>query len=384
MKILIDANNKGDIPVREVSSPKIVIDANEANVKNRVGIGRYAFNVLKGLYERSNSSDISTDFEILLKSTPLTDLPKETPNWEYKVLNPPLLWTQIALSYYLTTLKSKPQILFSLSHYAPLISHIPSVISIMDLSYLHYPELFRKSDLLKLKYLTYLSAKKAKKIITISEFSKKEIIKHYNINPNNIIVAYPGVDTNVYNPKPNTNTSDFILFVGTLQPRKNIIILIEAFSKLNNNNLKLKIVGKKGWLYDDIFTLVNKLNLQDRVLFANYVSEKELTANYQKALCLVLPSFYEGFGIPVVEAFVCGCPVIVANTSSLPEITAGAALVVQPDSDSLALAINKIYKNKKLAQTLIKKGLERAKTFSWEKTANIIYTTLIKEAKIQL
>ena len=355
----------------------IAIDANEANTKNRVGIGRYALNVLKGLKEINKTSKSPIKFQIYIKNDPLPDLPQKSAFWTYQKLNPSKFWTQIALPIQLLKEKNTSSLLYSTSHYSPFLTNIKSVISIMDLSYLHYPSLFKKIDLIKLKIWTKLSVLKAQKIITISNFSKSEIIKYYKVLPEKIVVAYPGVDTSIFKPGDNKK-EDYILFVGTLQPRKNIRVLIKAFGKIiKKRSIRLKIAGKKGWLYNDIFAFVKERGLETHIDFVNFVSDLYLVKLYQKASCFILPSLYEGFGIPVVEAFACGCPVIASNTSSLPEIVGNAGLLFSPfDSDQLALLIEKILDNKKLRENFISEGLKKTKEFNWKKTAQIIYTTL--------
>ncbi|OGG04351.1 hypothetical protein A2W14_07120 [Candidatus Gottesmanbacteria bacterium RBG_16_37_8] len=360
----------------------IGIDANEANISQRVGIGRYAYQVLKGIYSLQEKSKENIEFDIYLKSKPLADLPKQKTGWRYLELKPPQLWTRFALPLYLNIYGRKMALFFSTSHYLPPFVKLKSVISVMDLSYLHYPQMFKLSDLYKLKYWTAMSVKKARKIITISNFSKNEIIKYYSVDPDKIIVAYPGVDRKKYKPKRTLNKKDYILYVGTLQPRKNITGLIEAFSRLENiNKLRLLIVGQKGWLYKDIFNQVRKRGLENKIIFPNYVTENQLISYYQEALCLVLPSFYEGFGIPVIEAMACGCPVIAASSSSLPEIVGQSGLLVNPNNiDQLAKAIEQISYDESFRNNLVKKGFLRIKDFQWEKTAEIIYTTLINTA----
>ena len=360
----------------------IGIDANEANISQRVGIGRYAYQVLKGIYSLQEKSKENIEFDIYLKSKPLADLPKQKTGWQYLELKPPQLWTRFALPLYLNIYGRKMALFFSTSHYLPPFVKLKSVISVMDLSYLHYPQMFKLSDLYKLKYWTAMSVKKARKIITISNFSKNEIIKYYSVDPDKIIVAYPGVDRKKYKPKRTLNKKDYILYVGTLQPRKNIMGLIEAFSRLENiNKLRLLIVGQKGWLYKDIFNQVRKRGLENKIIFPNYVTENQLISYYQEALCLVLPSFYEGFGIPVIEAFACGCPVIASNSSSLPEIVGNAGLLIDPNQPaSIATAIDSVCSDQHLRQSLIKKGLIRSKSFNWENPTKILYTTLTETA----
>lgn len=360
----------------------IAIDANEANIKNRVGIGRYAFNVLNGIYRLAKNQNGKIKFNIFLKNSPLNDFPAVSEFWQYRVLKPARLWTQVALPFNLFWEKDKYDLLFSTSHYSPLLSTVKTIISVMDLSYLHFPLLFKKSDLFKLKYLTNLSVKKAAKIITISNFSKSEIIKNYGVLPEKIIVANPGIDFDKFKPDHSVIKSDYILYVGTIQPRKNLNTLLVAFKMLKDlQKLRLVIVGQKGWLYHDFFKAVKKMGLENKITFTDYATESELISYYQGALCLVLPSLYEGFGIPVVEAMACGCPVVASNTSSLPEIVGKAGLLIDPLSPpSIRDAIDKIYSDNRLRQELILKGQNRSKDFNWEKTGKIIYTTLTETA----
>jgi len=362
----------------------IGIDGNETNIKEKVGIGQYAYQVLLHLYKIKNEQ---VKFLIYLKNPPGKDLPKETAWWKYEVFGPKKLWTQFALPFHLFTTSKKPNIIFSPSHYAPRFSPCPTVISIMDLSFIRYPELFLKKDLHQLRSWTTYSAKKAVKIFTISEFSKKEIAKYYQLPEDKVIVTYPGYDEKKYqasNIESQKHVSriknkynifgDYILFVGTLQPRKNIVRLIEAFNILikeyDRQTLQLVLVGKKGWLYNDIFTTIKKLGLEKRVIFADFVANDDLPYLYYGARCFVLPSLYEGFGIPALEAMACGCPTVVSNVSSLPEVVGDAGILVDPQNvKDIAEGIYNAGFNELKRRELIKKGLSRAKLFSWEKCA---------------
>ncbi|OGG23197.1 hypothetical protein A3B48_00240 [Candidatus Gottesmanbacteria bacterium RIFCSPLOWO2_01_FULL_40_10] len=365
----------------------IGIDANEANSIDRVGIGSYAFNVLTGLnnFRKKRKKD-SVSFRIYLKNKKLPELPESGSFWQYRQIRPGFLWTQTGLPLYLGLTREKPDLLFSLSHYAPKFSPVKSVISVMDLSYIRYPKLFNKTDLYKLKSWTSFSVSQAAGIVTISHFSKSEIIDYYRVDSSKITVAYPGFDQKQFNPDINPKVigplrtklnfrGKYILYVGTLQPRKNISGLIEAFSRLELKDVKLVIAGKKGWAYKEIFNRSGVLNISDKVLFTGYVTDAQLAGLYNNALCLVLPSYYEGFGLPVVEAMASGCPVIASNCSSLPEIVSDAGVLINPDdTKSMAAAINKVVVSSRLRKFLIGKGLKRSKEFSWEKCAKIVYT----------
>ncbi len=173
---------------------------------------------------------------------------------------------------------------------------------------------------------------------------------------------------------------EYILFVGTLQPRKNITRLIEAFSKISNtSNLSLVVVGKKGWQYDEILEAPKKFEVEEKVKFLDFIADEDLPNLYKNALCFVLPSLYEGFGLPVLEAMKYGCPVITSNISSLPEAGGDAALYVDPlDVNDIAKNLELIIQNSELRKKLIKKGYEQIKKFSWEKTARETLSVLTK------
>ena len=371
---------------------KIGIDGNEANIGRRVGVGRYAFELLR---QFKKFSIFNFQFSIYLKDVPLPDLPKETKWWKYKVVGPRKLWTQVGLPLRLWREKltgKAPNVFFTPSHYAPRFCPCPRVISIMDLSYLHFPEMFRKQDLYQLKNWTAYSVKKAAKILTISESSKNDIIKYYKIPEEKIIVVYPGFTSQfkmqnskfkmkIQNEKLYRRYGiggDYILSVSTIQPRKNYPALIEAFSKLildsQYKNLILVIVGKRGWMWEETMEAPKKFGIEDKVKFLDYVPDDDLPALYRGAKCFVLVSLYEGFGIPALEAMSFGCPVVVSNISSLPEVVGEAGILVDPyNIEDIAEGIKKAMKSR---DNLVKKGYKQASKFSWEKTAKKVLAVL--------
>jgi glycosyltransferase involved in cell wall biosynthesis len=365
----------------------IGIDGNEANVEKKVGIGEYAFELLLE-FGKLQRDDLK--FRIYLKEPPKPDMPSPTPNFSYKIIGPKMLWTRFALPLNLF-FGSKPDVFFTPTHYGPRFASVPTAISIMDLSFLHFPKSFKKNDLYQLKNWTKFSARKAAKIFTISEFSKNDIIKTYGKDPKDVVVTYPGIkksenkikelDMNDLKKKFGINAS-YILFVGTLQPRKNITKLIEAFSKINKNNIQLVIVGKKGWLYEDILEAPKKFGVEDKVRFLDFVENEDLFYLYKNALCFVLPSLYEGFGLPVLEAMKYGCPVLASNVSSLPEAGGDAAVYFNPmDVDDIKEKIDKVISDEKLREEMRKKGFKQVKKFSWEKTAKKTLAVLEELAK---
>src|SRR6266480_4959972 len=210
----------------------IGIDGNEANVSERVGIGEYSFELLRQ-FSRYQVSSIK--YQVYIKEKPLEHMPQHSDNWTYTIVKPKKFWTQFGLPFHLYTHFPKPDVFFSPSHYAPRFSPVPTAISIMDLSYIHFPQLFAKKDLYQLTHWTAYSAKNASKIFTISESSKNDIINYYQVKPENVVVTYPGIKVKSQKLKVKSMeelqkkygiSEKFILFVGTIQPRKNIWRLI--------------------------------------------------------------------------------------------------------------------------------------------------------------
>ena len=371
----------------------IGIDGNEANVENKVGVSEFAFELLNRFSQIKRED---SKIQVYLKDKPNSDLPLESNTWKYRVFRPKKLWTQWRLPLELYLARPRPSVFFTPSHYAPRFSPIPTVVSVMDLSYLHFPELFNKSDLYQLINWTKYSVKKAKAVITISNSSRFDIIKAYDLPEAKVHVIYPGIkdiidlEPHIYPMNELSTkyqiTDEYILFVGTLQPRKNIKRLIEAFSKLisepKHKNIQLIIVGKKGWQYEDILAAPDEFNIPTQVKFLDYVHDEDLPQLYKNAICYVLPSLYEGFGLPILEAMQYDCPVITSNISSMPEAGGDAALYVNPtDTDDIMKKMKKLVESKELRKELIKKGRAQVNKFSWEKAAKEVLTILTSVAK---
>jgi glycosyltransferase involved in cell wall biosynthesis len=359
----------------------IGIDINEANIGQRVGINQVAFAMFKAL-----TKNISTGDKIiaLSKERPLPDLPFSGEKLVYETFGPKKMWVLTGLTKRLLFNKPKIDVLFSPSHYTPLLSRVPSVIYLMDLSYERFgTDYFTTYDINQLKRWTPLSVKKAKQILTISEFSKSEIIKIYKTRPEKITVIYPGFDRETYHSKiPKTKQlqvrkkygiiGKYLLYVGTLQPRKNLSKLVEAFSKLKNKQVKLVIVGKKGWLYDQLFEQVKNLKLENRVLFLGFAPNEDLPGLIKASQAYILPSLYEGFGMPPVEAQAVGVPVVVSRISSLPEVVGPSGIYIDDphSTDSIKEALEKVLSlRKNEREAIIEVGKENTKRFDWNLSA---------------
>ena len=280
------------------------------------------------------------------------------------------LWEQVDLPVYLSKIGNP--ILLSMRNTAPLF-YKKNIIVLHDLIFMKNKNWFSK----KFRYLYWICAlilyKNALKIVTVSEFSKRDIVNAFEINPNKILIASNAVSKGFrkYRDESFENKrGDFILSVASLlSPRKNIESVIKAFNRVENKRLKLVIVGTEVENFSDMFVL-DEAKKNEKIIITGYITDEELSELYKNAKLLVFPSFYEGFGMPPLEAMYFGCPVIASNLTSLPEICKDAAFYVNPyNIDDIASAMEKILNNKDLRNSLIAKGYKRQAEFSWEKSA---------------
>lgn len=364
----------------------IGIDGNEANISSRVGVNQYGWELLKSIHEILSKNPTKHKVIVYLKNPPLSDMPKETEFWNYRVLPGGGLWIirRLMVDLFLNT--SRPDVFFTPSHYLPLFSPIPMVCSIMDLGYLEFSAQFKKSDFWQLKYWSAWSISISKAIIAISESTKRDIVRHYNFASKKTSVTLLGYDKQKFNTNIKqedvrrvinkysiVSEDGYALFLSTLKPSKNVIGLLEAWKEVAGvyNGLKLVIAGKKGWMYEEIFSKVCELDLVDQVIFTDYVDEEDKPALISGAKVFVLPSFWEGFGLDSLNAMACGVPTVVSNVGSLPEVVGDAGILVDPyNISSIASGILKVLKMNKIDYEMqVKKSLVRAKDFSWENTA---------------
>ncbi|MCP4536800.1 MAG: glycosyltransferase family 4 protein [Chloroflexi bacterium] len=261
----------------------------------------------------------------------------------------------------------------------PLFASCPTVVTIHDLSFIRFPNLFRPANRLYLTALTRFSARRARRLIAVSAHAAAEAAQLLDVPSERIDVVYHGVDP-VFRPISTDEVAafrerqgipeQFVLFLGTLEPRKNLVRLVEAFARIYDDKTKLVLAGGKGWLYDTLFARVESLGLENAVIFPGYVASDDLPLWYNAATTLAYPSIYEGFGLPVLEAQACGTPVLTSNVSSLPEAAGDAALIVDPyDVEALAAGLNQMLTNEPLRRELRERGLAHASRFSWTRTA---------------
>lgn len=261
--------------------------------------------------------------------------------------------------------------------YAVLAGH-PFVVTVHDLERICFP---LTRDSLKERIglrLDVLAIKKARHVIAVSQNTKRDLVRLLGVEEDNVTVVYNGVDHNVFRQNGSTPAPyRYVLYVGSERPRKNLGRLIEAFARLKQsgrfNDLKLVKVGAAGRspaFRKASLRAIKDFGLEDEVIFTEHVSDQELASYYWSASALVYPSLYEGFGLPVLEAMACGCPVITSNTSSLPEVAGEAALLVDPyDVSSLCVAMERLLEDDQMKRRLAAQGVQRSKRFSWALSA---------------
>ncbi len=286
-----------------------------------------------------------------------------------------IVWEQLAQPFALGGL----DLYHALAFVAPLAITVPSVVTVYDLSFIHYPERLPAARRLYLRLFTSLTCQRARRVIAISESTARDLTVTLGIPADKIDVAAPGCDPAVFRPLPteqitafrrkNELPERFWLFVGTLEPRKNLPVLLDAYAALRDRP-PLIIGGGKGWDYDAIFAAVARHQLEDSVRFAGFIPSEDLPIWYNCAEVFVYPSVFEGFGLPVLEAMACGTPVITADASSLPEVAGNAGLCVPPDDvGAWTTALQQAWEDPVWRQAARERGIIEAARFTWARTA---------------
>jgi len=361
---------------------RICLDVSPA-VHHRAGLGRYTHELIAGLlavdpaneyvafYNRPSEAQVDPPLDRLPHLA--TNLPNKP--WRMSVL--------LAQFMHLPQDRLFPgvDLFHATDHLLPRLSQVKSVFTLHDLVFRFYPETHKPLNrwFLTLMMPRFLQAADA--VIAVSECTKRDAIRLYGVDESKIRVIYEGVNPRFRPATPEAISvvcqkhglpEHFILSVGTIEPRKNLNTLLEAYHALRHQGaeFKLVIVGKKGWLYHGFFRRLRDLGLEDEVIFPGFVSDEDLPALYSAADLFIFPSLYEGFGLPPLEAMACGTPVVTSDVSSLPEIVGDAAITVDPhNAEELAEDILRILGDPELRVRLQNKGLARAKIFSWEDTA---------------
>jgi len=371
----------------------IGIDASRAVSARPTGTEIYSQRLIEALL----AIDSPHRFRLYLRSTPPAGA---FPGADLRVIPFPRLWTHLRLSWEMT--RRPPDALFVPAHVLPLSHPRASLVTVHDLGYLHFPETHPWQQRLYLDLSTRWNARTAAHLLADSQATKADLVTRYNTPPEKITVVYPGRDETlapVHNPATIEAvkarygiTGDYFLYLGTLQPRKNLSRLITAFATLEPGTV-LVLAGKRGWLYKDLLAQVRRLSLEGpalsgvegpalsgaegRVLFPGYVPDEDKAALLSGALAFAFPSLYEGFGLPVLEAQACGCPVITSTTSSLPEVVRDAALLVDPsDTAAIAAGMQRIATDHVLRETLTERGFTNVRRFSWAACAQSVLSVI--------
>ncbi len=340
------------------------------------GVHQYIYHLLRNL----GQIDDGLRYTVLLGEGILPadiSLPERRSRWPTSRAGVRIVWEQVVQPWVLRQIRA--DIVHGPLLVAPLLAPCPAVVTIHDLSFIRFPDLFQPAKRLYLTVMTRLSAQHARRLIAVSAHTAAESVRLLNIPRERIDVIYHGVDP-AFRPLPDGEVAafrqrlglpkHFVLCVGTLEPRKNHTRLAEAFARIRDGQVKLVIVGGKGWLYDELLARVETLGLSSDVIFPGYITNEELPLWYNAAAVFAYPSLYEGFGMPVTEAQACGTPVLTSNVSSLPEAAGDAALMVDPfNVEAIAAGLNQLLTDEQLRQELRKRGLAHAGRFTWARTA---------------
>ncbi|MDY7080027.1 MAG: glycosyltransferase family 1 protein [Chloroflexota bacterium] len=400
----------------------IGIDASRAIVTRPTGTEVYSRRLIQSLLALESPHR----FRLYFRSAPPTNA---FAGAALSVIPFPRLWTHLRLSWEMV--RRSPDALFVPAHVLPLIHPRASLVTVHDLGYLHFPGAHPWRQRLYLGLSTRWNARAAAHILVDSEATKADLVAHYDAPPEKVTVAYPGYDETLAPVRDLAEVEavkarysiagDYFLYLGTLQPRKNLTRVVTAFAALKPGlfgisrgcgfglpNLlgarreepeqvrdsdtsstqtprdpkpeaSLVLAGKRGWLYQDLFAQVRRMGLEGRVIFPGYVPDEDKAALLSGALAFVFPSLYEGFGLPVLEAQACGCPVVTSTTSSLPEVAGDAALLVDPeDTAGIAAGMQRIAADSVLRESLTGRGFANVRRFSWTGCAESVLSVIAR------
>ncbi len=347
----------------------IGIDASRAVRQPRTGSENYSWEIIQQIIRQDTVNTIRLYSPHLPK-----EKFAESPRTEWKILPQRRLWSQLRLAKELRD--NPPDILFVPSHVVPIFCNVPSVVTIHGLEFRRFPRSYSSLDRRYLEFSTSVSASKAKRIIVPSESTKKDLVQFYKVKPDKITVIPHGYNQEVFavsdhDDKPPIE-SPYIFFVGRIEERKNIRLLIDAFALLLKERKPISLVlsGKNGYGYDGIIKKIKSLppSVQQKIILPGYLPQYDMVRYLRHARLFAFPSLYEGFGIPILEAMAVGTPVVASNSSSLPEVAGNAATLLPPNNAlSWAAAFSRIINQPTTAKKMSEAGLAQVQHFSWAK-----------------
>ncbi len=346
----------------------------------KTGIGHYTFELAHALARVAPTDEFQLISPVAMTALTKDDADGLPSNLEVVEARRRLSWWAWGLPAY--GKKNKLSLFHGTNYQIPVWSGFPKIVTIHDLSLLLHGETHTSADVRRARQRLPLMAKAATMIITATESVKREICEHLRVDPGKVAVT-PYAARNQFRPTSLEHAAEvkkrlgiddeFLLFVGTIEPRKNLITLVKAFAELlqkTDLNPQLVIAGKEGWLTEGLFSYIAKSAAKERILFLGYVPEKDLAALYSSCKACVYPSLYEGFGLPPLEAMACGAPVITSNIPTIMETVGAAARLIAPhDVEGLAESLTALLKDENQRRQLSSMGLQRAKEFTWEGTA---------------
>lgn len=361
-----------------------------AAVHQGAGIGRYTRQLVQALLALDTRDEVVLMAAGRAQTGPmLAAAPLPSPGARsWRVVSLPfservmtILWHRLRLPLWVELFAGKLDVFHSPDFALPPVRQARTVLTVHDLSFMRVPECSQPSLRAYLMRVVPPSVRRAGVVLADSESTRNDVIELLGASPDRVRVVYPGVDACFRRVEDTGVLADvrrryrlperFVLGVGTLQPRKNLPRLIEAYAQLGAHpETKLVLAGGTGWMYEGIFRRVEELGLRDAVCFPGYVADEDLPALYTLADLFAFPSLYEGFGLPPLEAMACGTPVVTSNVSSLPEVVGAAALTVDPyDVEALANAMGRVLDDPSLRSSMVRRGLVRAREFAWSRAA---------------
>jgi glycosyltransferase involved in cell wall biosynthesis len=365
----------------------IAIDASRTTVARRTGTENYALRLIRAML----SLDAPHRFVLYFRDKPPANLFPDRPLVTRRVIPWRRAWTHTRFA--LSLLRDRPDVTFVPAHTLPFWLPGPAVVTVHDLGYVYFPEAHPTLARFYLDRTTRHSVRRATRIIADSLATSKDLAVHYDVPESRIRLVYPGVDESlapVSDPEALAAMRDryklperYLLFVGTLQPRKNIARIVQGYARWRasqpSRDVALVLAGQQGWLFDPQW-----IAGVEGVILPGYVDDVDVAALYSAALALVFPTLHEGFGFPVLEAMRCGTPVITSNTSSLPEVAGDAAVLINArDVDEIAGAIGRLISDQDLRDELIVKGFRQAEKFTWQRAAEQVLRVLETAAASQ-